>query len=305
MSEDYSNIKCCGVKKNGVKCTNAAKFYQSDELAFCKVHYVKDDDDYIELTKDLSCNVDKCKRQVKYKINEKCYSCGIHIKPENSDLFRYYTINNTNDTELRILLFKSLDKFNFKELNIKTILIERQPKLATERMRSVSYALYDYFIMHCNYNIDVIWMDPKNKLHVYDGPVITCDLKNPYNRNKWFACEYCKWQLNKKTESSYYDFFIDNKKKDDLADCYLQGLYHLDYSKKKDRVMSDQQRNVYTEQNLIKYKKIKAVKPKAGKKCTLSGIKYYIYNNMNTALIKSNIEYYFGENYDLKLLVRS
>jgi hypothetical protein len=162
-------------------------------------------------------------------------------------------------------------------------------------MRSLSYAIFDYFIIKIgNYaNFAIEWIDPKNKLYIYDGPIIECPIKNQYDRNKWFACKYCEWNLNKYGEVDYINFYNNTKKQDDLADCYLQGLFYQtrDVAKK----MSAQQRSVFTEQNLRKYTQVRPKKPKNIKaKIILSGIKYYVKRREITQPVLDSLAFYFG-----------
>ena len=52
-----------------------------------------------------------------------------------------------------------------------------------------------------------------------------------YGDKKKLAVEYTKYFLKKYEEQSLFDFFMNHKKKDDLADSYLQGLYYIKANK--------------------------------------------------------------------------
>ena len=305
-----NNIKCSSITKKNIKCIKNA-LYESNNEYFCTIHSKKIENKTL-LKNKLKCSIDKCTKDIKYYDKNNGY-CNIHKKKTNVDLKRYYTVDNINDNELRILLFKELDLYDFS--SVKKILIEKQPKMASEKMRSVSYAVYDYFIIKLNYNSKVIWVDPKNKLTIYNGPIINCplEIKDSYDRNKWFACQYCDYFLKEKNELNNLNFFKLNKKKDDLADCYLQGIYYIEYKNKKN-IMTDQQKSVYIDQNILKYNKIKKRKPKLNKtKYTLSEIKYLITNDKNKSNnynynlnLKNSIKYYFGdENYFNKNIIKN
>lgn len=291
LEDNDLKCKCSGIKKNGVLCTNNAK-WQSPSASYCDIHKT-DDDTLVQINKKLTCH---CGNLAKYITTDQLCN-GFCERHKTVLCRRWYTVDNISDLELRILLFKKLDEFDFPAINITDVLIERQPKLATEKMRSLAYAIYDYFIIKFEYTrITVNWIDPKNKLYVYTGPIIQCPIKNQYDRNKWFACKYCLWNLNEKDETEYKNFFLDNKKQDDLADCYLQGLYYQQKQGSASKEMSAQQRNVYTEQNLIKYKKMKARKPnKTKSKILLAGIKYYISKREITQPVLDSIKFYFGD----------
>jgi len=289
-------VLCSGQTGKKAPCKKQAQ-YMFDKAPLCKVHAKKIDfSKLIEINKTKCNHESKCKNDIYYINNNKGF-CKKHCSLKQQ---RYYTVKNITDNELRVLLFTKLDSYTFNYSEILTVLIEKQPKHASEQMRSLAYAIYDYFIIKSNYKCNVEWMDPKNKLTVYDGPVITCDLTNQYKRNKWFACKYCEWHLNKMDDTNNLKYFQSNKKQDDLADCFLQGIYYLNGGSQK-KELTEQQTQVYKEQNIIKYKKIKARKPKAGKThLSLSELKYNITKNIKTDI--ANIEYFFGKNFDLTLL---
>ena len=151
------------------------------------------------------------------------------------------TCKNIKLQELAIKLLKKLqttfDFVNNKNiLNIDTVIIENQPVLKNPTMKSVQMILYTYFLEHgfmCEKsNIStIILFSPRNKLKTYDGPTVECTLKNKYSKRKFLSIEYTKYFIIDTTK--WYDFFLSHSKKDDLADCYMQGLYYLTYTIKK------------------------------------------------------------------------
>ena len=67
-----------------------------------------------------------------------------------------------------------------------------------------------------------------NKLKVYDGPELECNLKSKYSRRKKMAILHTKYFMEKYDEEEWAEFFEANKKKnDDLADAYLQALFFI------------------------------------------------------------------------------
>ena len=72
---------------------------------------------------------------------------------------------------------------------------------------------------------DVILFSARNKLKIYDGPVVECNIKNKYSKRKYLSVEYTKYFV--KDMQKWFAFFNTHTKKDDLADSYLQGLYYL------------------------------------------------------------------------------
>ena len=109
------------------------------------------------------------------------------------------------------------------------VLIENQPVLKNPKMKSIQMMLYTYCVMiGCEH---VILFSPRNKLKIYNGPPIICNLKNKYAQRKKLGIEYCRYIIQ--DNQSYLKFFESNKKKDDLSDSLLQGL---SYIKKKEKM---------------------------------------------------------------------
>ena len=129
-----------------------------------------------------------------------------------------------NET-LRVI--KELDDLEYlKEADV--VLLEKQPSF-NPKMRIVSTAIYVYFTLRIlhekNKNVKIIYYSAKNKLK--NCPLnITFKTKNRYLQNKKLAVEYTKFLLNEQG-NSIIKFFNNCKKKDDLADCYLQALSYL------------------------------------------------------------------------------
>lgn len=141
------------------------------------------------------------------------------------------TVKNTPLIELVTILLNKL-KINNLLLNVDIVIIENQPVLKNPTMKSIQIVLYTYFIENGIINNNsliknVILFSARNKLKGYNGPIINTDhIKNKYNKRKYLSIEYTKYYIK---NSKFYNFFINSKKKDDLADSFIQGYY---YSKK-------------------------------------------------------------------------
>jgi hypothetical protein len=233
--------------------------------------------------------------------------CSVHYKG-NSDKEKYIrnvTVDNTTEYELITALYERLKKIKGL-LDVKCVLIERQPNKAREKIKHVSYALFSYFVLQGlgKEKYIVKFVDAKNKLTLYDGPPISCHLTTQYNRNKWYGEKYCEYILKQKGYTKAIDMYNKIKKKDDLADCYLQGLWYIMYGQhgKKAPITSSHQKLVYKENNFVKYRKVRPYKPtakieKTGR-YTLSNIKYLIlkqHDPDDNAKLKASIEFYFDE----------
>ena len=69
-------------------------------------------------------------------------------------------------------------------------------------------------------------VNARNKLKVYTGPKIECNKKGIYAQNKYLSVEYTKHMIEKES-TEFKTMFHLSKKKDDLADAYLQGIYWI------------------------------------------------------------------------------
>jgi hypothetical protein len=182
-------------KKNGVQCDKSSKFISTDGICLCSSHKIL-----------------KCYKDLQIK----------NIKKEKNPIL----LLGKNMVQI-------LDKKS-KFLEVDHVLIENQPALKNPTMKTVQMILYSYFLVNgvtksenpLN-NIEMI--NARNKLKVYKGPPIECNIKNKYNKTKYLGIQYCKYMIdeNEKIDSEFKDLFNSSKKKDDLSDAYLQGMYWL------------------------------------------------------------------------------
>ena len=130
--------------------------------------------------------------------------------------------SGTNET-LRVI--KEVDSIDYlKEADI--VLLEKQPSF-NPKMRNISTALYVYFILRIQYemgkNCKVIFYPAKYKLKCCDTK-IEHKSKDKYRQNKNLGIVHTRELLN-----SHQDFFEKHKKKDELADCYLQAMSYIKF----------------------------------------------------------------------------
>ena len=134
--------------------------------------------------------------------------------------------------ELGKYIVKKLDeKENF--LNVDIVLIENQPALKNPKMKSVQMILYSYFLIEGVTTLktikDIQMMNARNKLKAYIGPPVKCDIKDKYKKNKFLAIQYCDYMIknNPHIDKKLHKLYEDSKKKDDLSDAYLQGMFYI------------------------------------------------------------------------------
>ena len=106
------------------------------------------------------------------------------------------------------------------------VLLEKQPSF-NPKMRNISTALYVYFVLRMQHelskNCKVIFYPAKYKLKCCDTK-IEHKTKDKYRQNKNLGIEHTRYLLE-----SHKNFFENNKKKDDLADCYLQAMSYIKF----------------------------------------------------------------------------
>jgi hypothetical protein len=188
-----NNYKCCCLNKNGKECKAKVKYCDKNDTTkvYCNKHYLEN------------------KELVKMKL----------IKTKK---VKDYSLNYIGRE-----LFKKLDE-NPLFLKCDNIIIENQPVLKNPTMKSVQIMLYSYFLIK-NKNInEILLINASNKLKVYKGNLEIEDknkidsIKDKYRKNKTLAIIHCSYFIK---NTIYYDFFMINKKKDDLADAYLMSKY--------------------------------------------------------------------------------
>jgi hypothetical protein len=171
-----------------------------------------------------------CESTAKKMVKETGFRlCNSHCKLKcYKDLKLKNTLKLDNHMfQLGKCIMETLDnKKNFLESEI--VIIENQPALKNPTMKSVQMMVYSYFLMKsCIKDIQMI--NARNKLKAYNGPKIPCDIKETYKRNKYLAIKYTDVMIreNIMIEGKYHKLFDSSKKKDDLSDSYLQGIYFI------------------------------------------------------------------------------
>ena len=104
---------------------------------------------------------------------------------------------------------------------IDIVIIENQISTIASRMKTLQGMIAQYFIMRGTPGIEFI--SAANKLKMF-----MTKKKTTYTERKIESVEVTKELLEKLPQFKNYKGCLDkNKKKDDLADCFLQGIYYL------------------------------------------------------------------------------
>ena len=216
------------------KCVCKAKFEKNNEY-YCKKH-AKIHSNYIIPNNEL--NPTQYKRlklneliELKNKFNIPIDS---EIKLTKSIIIEYFNtyinekyfnlINESKSSEvdlvvLGINLMKQFD-FIFKPYHIQKVIIENQISPIANRMKTIQGMIAQYFIM--NHIQDIHFISSFNKLKLW------VNKKTTYNERKKISVLIVKQLLNNNNNiHKWENIFVSHKKKDDLADSFLQGLWYL------------------------------------------------------------------------------
>lgn len=106
------------------------------------------------------------------------------------------------------------------------VVIENQPVLKNPAMKSVQMVIFTHFVRRYidEPGVDVRMFQARDKLGVYTGEPVPCTLKSAYSRRKRLSVEYTRRLMSGAGTTGALATFEASKKKDDLADCYLQAL---------------------------------------------------------------------------------
>jgi hypothetical protein len=251
--------KCdCGMKASfSTNVNNVIKYYckkHSKKLdTVCKPFeecFIKNDTDNKILCSNSTNNGSKCtkKSTVHRSIdNNDCFYCNVHAKQiykseENSSKLKSFKIKDSrtlNFDDVKYTLIMELEKRkNLLEANY--VVIENQPSFKNPRMKSIACTIYDYYLIRGIVDKEITkskiehvkFMSPSNKLKLADDGDTKQLVKSKsddkesksYKLTKALGIKYCLEMTKHLTEMTKH--FNSHKKKDDLADAFLQGAYY-------------------------------------------------------------------------------
>jgi len=224
--------KCSGREKDGSPCGREARFMKHG-ICFCLSHSNKEP--YLRPSRELEpVYLKKQKVSRLHEIAEK--HCVLYTSPiKKADLITVIVKHGTEKC------FEVVDKVNANNLDIVTIgrnihykldilfdnsfddiglvLIENQISPIANRMKTIQGMLSQYFLMK-NGSLGIDFVSSMNKLK--DDILV----ENSYNERKKVGIAKCLG-IVEEDFASWVEFFGQHKKKDDLADCFLQGMWYI------------------------------------------------------------------------------
>ena len=232
-TNNQTKKKCMGTTKKGKICDRIPKFYKNDEF-YCKIH--AKNKPFLIPTNNLKEKKIKKLKVVQLRNLVEKYSIEItKKKPLKNDyldaIFSYIDDNyfnfiakiNAKDFNLVTYGRNLKDNFNtiLGDMTIDCLIIENQIGPLALRMKTLQGMIMQHFIEK---NCPIIEeISPLNKLKEYIQVK-----KTTYNERKKLSIEITKQKINEIAELEEWEkHFIQHKKKDDLADALLQGIWYL------------------------------------------------------------------------------
>jgi hypothetical protein len=150
---------------------------------------------------------------------ERCY--------QNIVVAKTKTAGETDLIQIGRNMKEQLDRID--DLNtIEVVVIENQISPLANRMKTIQGMLAQYFIMKVP-NCHIEFVSSSHKLKQFSNILENKLTTNTYKQNKTDGIHYCTKLLENNVELASSHVFDKSltKKKDDLADCFLQGLWYL------------------------------------------------------------------------------
>ena len=222
---------CLGCNKNNKKCTKPGKYYKGEE-SYCKIH-AKNKKYKIPTSKYNLKQISKANIKSLKKIAEeydiKCdkkFKKKDYIDKMTMDLSNNYwnIVSNVLTKDIDLVQYginlKNMFNKTFSNLDFDYILIENQIGPLALRMKSLQGMIMQHFIENGQTNI--IAVNSGNKLKDFIKG------KTTYSERKKEGIKITTKLLNENMNiNSWKNLFDKHKKKDDLADCFLQCLWFI------------------------------------------------------------------------------
>jgi hypothetical protein len=235
---EKTESKCIEIDKNGL-CDKPAKFTK-DSKCYCLKHSKKHS--FLQPKTDLKPSyINKQKIQNLIEICDK-YKITYENPPKKSNIITlindfvtnncFIPVEKTNATKVNLVTIGRNIQNKFDEIlcdhldTINTIIIENQIGPIANKMKTIQGMISQYFIMKNN-NIQIEFISASNKLKDF-LPKDKDKVKTDYKQRKKLGVQTCLEMVNTDFRFKEWEtFFNKHTKKDDLSDCFLQGLWFI------------------------------------------------------------------------------
>jgi hypothetical protein len=209
------------------KCKYKAK-YTKDNMYYCKTH-AKSHNKYLLLDNELTSNLNKLKLKDLIELAKNYNIIKDNIKINKTDLLNKIDVfkkdmafTNIEVKNFNLINAGKIINSSFKNIitnyNINCVLIENQMANKSSKMATIQGMLSQYFIDNNIFNI--IHISSSNKLKLFIKKKLSYKEKKKIGidiTNSILIAHFNDW----------YTYFNNYKKKDDMADCFLQGFWYL------------------------------------------------------------------------------
>jgi hypothetical protein len=235
ISEEET-LTCCSLdNNNNITCDKPAKF-SKDDNCFCLKH-AKKQPYQIPTTELKPSFINKQKIQKLYDIADK-YNILYKAPIKKADLVSvinehvkqtcFKEVHATNASKVDLIKIGMNLKTKFNQLfsdehTIEYVIIENQISPIANRMKTIQGMIVQYFIMSTIKVDKYEFISASNKLKD-----CTIEDKTSYTNRKKLGIAKCLERIsNDQRFNEKADFFKTHKKKDDLSDAFLQGVWFI------------------------------------------------------------------------------
>jgi hypothetical protein len=240
---EQNSFLCKFIGKEGI-CNKPAKFIKCADKCFCLKHAKKQELQIPTIEQNPSF-INKQSMSKLIAIAEK-YSIQIPNKVKKDELLTlihtyflnhyFQPIENVNASEVNLFNIGKNIKYHFdnKFVNediIDYLIIENQIGPIANRMKTIQGMIVQYFIMSSIQVNHVEFISSSNKLKSITPNSVALNIgKTKYSDRKRMGIQKCLEIITNEIQlHEYIPFFNENKKKDDLSDCFLQGYWFCHY----------------------------------------------------------------------------
>tara|TARA_Y100000813_G_C24162814_1_gene352839 strand:- start:1723 stop:2544 length:822 start_codon:yes stop_codon:yes gene_type:complete len=222
---------CCCNKKNNTPCGKSAKYCKEGKY-YCKIH-AKNKTYKIPTTELLPYKIKKLNFKPLKSLANK-FDIDFPKKIKKSELqtiisehlkkFYFDVVQKTKTRDINLVQYgRNLkNKFNdiLKDKTIDGVVVENQIGPLALRMKTLQGMIMQHFIEKDIPLVEEV--SASNKLKEF------INTKTTYNERKKASIKFTLDILSQNNDiNQWLSFFNSHKKKDDLADCFLQGRWYL------------------------------------------------------------------------------